>query len=72
MEWFFSLKNNERTFRHTKFDYIADDKELIIIFESIGSYMELEDELELSLKTHNAKFCQKSKIINRSRIAKIF
>ena len=55
----FSLKNNERTFKHTNFDYIADNKELIIIFENIGSYMELEDELELSLKTYNTKILLK-------------
>lgn len=55
----FSLKNNERTFRHTNFDYIADDKELIIIFENIGSYMEMEDELELSLKIFNTKILLK-------------
>ena len=51
----FSLKNNEKVFRHTNFDYVGYDKELIIIFENIGSYMEMEDELELSLKTHNTK-----------------
>lgn len=51
----FSLKNNGKTFRFTNFDYIRDDKELIIIFENIGSYMEMDDELELSLKTHNTK-----------------
>lgn len=55
----FSLKNNEKTFRHTNFDYIEYDKELIIIFENIGSYMEMEDELELSLKTHNTKILLK-------------
>lgn len=55
----FSLKNNERIFKHTNFDYIADDKELIIIFENIGSYMEMEDELELSLKTYNTKILLK-------------
>ena len=44
----FSLKNNEEVFRFTNFDYIEYDKELIIIFENIGSYMEMEDELELS------------------------
>ena len=51
----FSLKNNEKVFRHTNFDYITYDKVLIIIFENIGSYMEMGDELELFLKTHNTK-----------------
>lgn len=55
----FSLKNNEKVFRHTNFDYVGYDKELIIIFENIGSYMEMEDELELSLKTHNTKILLK-------------
>ena len=55
----FSLKNNEKIFGHTNFDYIEYDKELIIIFENIGSYMELEDELELSLKTHNTRIILK-------------
>lgn len=55
----FSLKNNEKVFRHTNFDYIEYDKELILIFENIGSYMELEDELELSLKIYNTKILLK-------------
>ena len=55
----FSLKNGEKIFRHTNFDYVEYDKELIIIFENISSYMEMEDELELSLKTHNTKILLK-------------
>lgn len=55
----FSLKNNEKVFRHTNFDYIEYDKELIIIFENIGSYMKLEDELELSLKIYDTKILLK-------------
>lgn len=55
----FYLKNNEKIFRHTNIDYIGCDNQLIIIFENIGSYMELEDELELYLKTHGTSIVLK-------------
>lgn len=55
----FSIKNKEEIFKHTNFDYIEYNKELVIIFENISSYMEMEDELELSLKTHDTKILLK-------------